>query len=83
MRYEVRIDSNLAASFLKARDAVAFVAAVLRKQPRALFDIVDSDIGVPFDRASIFAVCKESLGAAGVPDHDHRQIKLVARPRNP
>jgi len=58
MRYEVKIDGNLAASFLKVRDALAFVAGVLRKQPHALLDIVDGDIGAPFDRASVIALCK-------------------------
>lgn len=58
MRYEVRIEGNLAASFLKAGDALAFVAAVLRKQPRALPDIVDGEIGLPFDRSSVLARCK-------------------------
>jgi len=40
------------------RDALAFVAGVLRKQPHALLDIVDGDIGAPFDRASVLALCK-------------------------
>jgi len=61
MRYQVKIDGSLAASFLKARDALAFVAAVLRKQPHALPDIVDDDIGAPFDRASVLALCKGNL----------------------
>ena len=71
MRYEVKIDGALAASFLKARDALAFVAAVLRKQPHALPDIVDGDIGAPFDRASILGLCRERLESTAMPSSRH------------
>jgi hypothetical protein len=50
------------ASFADANDALAFVAKELKRDSTLVADIVDTEVGLPFDRVAIVEWCRRNAG---------------------
>lgn len=57
MRYQVIVNGNAVATMDTVEAALAFVCTVLLNDREATVDIVDTAVGLPFDRHAIAAWC--------------------------